>query len=72
MNFSKFIFKGYDEEWKRLASLVGVKNEKLRLMQKSTNPADNVLLVWEKKGLTVNDLYDGLVQCGCELLADKL
>ena len=41
-------------------------------MEKKNDPGEQVLLEWEKKGLTVNYLYDALVQIKCQVIADIL
>ena len=41
-------------------------------MEKKDDPAEQVLIEWEKRGLTVKDLYDALVHCGSEAIADTL
>lgn len=60
------------DAWKPLAAHVGVTNQRIRCMEKKDNPAEQVLIEWEKKGLTVNDLYDALVEHEYEGLADEL
>ena len=70
-NWFQFLFEAYDA-WKPLANHIGVTNQRMRCMEKKENPAEQVLTEWEKKGTKVKHLYDALIECGCEALADRL